>query len=423
MPESSMSDHSRITVLLGAGATLEIGAPSTGGLTEAVRLLKNESPDVFPQSSDRQREIMLSLFETLEPFYHSRCRKESVNFEDVFHAIEQLVSLHAARQYGTVKAFKPVLAAFTTDDKWLDTVEEPKLFGLLNLIRHIIGDRIHQCCEGFAANSGAAWFRDFWQGLGSRFTLDIATLNYDNLFEQIFAAEDLSDGYINNHTYAWRFSPEVLLNAKRHRLMHLHGSILFGSPHPVRQAPPDPMRDFHSLVKFSDYKTAREAWGVLSTENHAQSGDMAAVGPLVTGHRKTDKLLSAPYIDYNHQLYESLRQNERLLIIGYGFGDYHINALLRRLKAWHGDRSRVVVVDYVDEFHRSTWSPFNNHFDWAPINLLWFLAAVTGESQPFPSHEYKNPIPLGKHQRGLMFLEGFENAARHSDLIADFFSR
>jgi hypothetical protein len=57
-----------------------------------------------------------------------------------------------------------------------------------------------------------------------------------------------------------------------------------------------------------------------------------------------------PYQTYYRELSRSLENSPRLLIIGYGFSDYHINSLLRRFTRWHGDERRAAVVDFVSEY-------------------------------------------------------------------------
>lgn len=407
-----MSDN-RITVLMGAGATLDIQAPSTKDLTQAVKDLAKS-----PKVRFERQEIIKHIFSTLENF----CPRSETNFEDVFHAIEQLISVKGARNPDVIRGFKPILTAFLEDGDWLKSTEPTHLYSLIHLIRKTIGDHLYKVCNEFGEQPKANWFKDFWLQLGRRFDLDIATLNYDNFFEQIFDNNDITDGYSNNTQSPSSFSTFTLGTAKKHKLLHLHGSILFGKLHPRHRNLLQIDNPFHSLLKFDSYEAATEGWEVDAGENYAQSGEQAANGPIITGLRKPDKLLISPYIDYSHQFFDSLSKNKNLLIIGYGFGDFHINALLNRMRAWHGNKRKIVLIDYIDSFHRATWSPFNRHFDWVPKGLFPFFNNSIGQSQPFRPHGYLNPAPLGSDNAGLMFLEGFKEASTHLNEIVDFFS-
>lgn len=89
------------------------------------------------------------------------------------------------------------------------------------------------------------------------------------------------------------------------------------------------------LSKFETYEKAKETWFGRST-NTAQSHMESVIGPIITGLRKTDKLVAYPYSSYYHTLMDSLQKNSRLLIIGYSFGDIHFNHLLDRITRIHG---------------------------------------------------------------------------------------
>jgi hypothetical protein len=42
------------------------------------------------------------------------------------------------------------------------------------------------------------------------------------------------------------------------------------------------------------------------------------------------------------------RKAPRLLVVGYGFSDYHVNAALEKMTRIHGDAKRTCVIDYID---------------------------------------------------------------------------
>ena len=43
---------------------------------------------------------------------------------------------------------------------------------------------------------------------------------------------------------------------------------------------------------------------------------------------------------------DKLIKNNALIIAGYSFGDYYVNNELERMRLYHGDALRVVIVDY-----------------------------------------------------------------------------
>lgn len=69
--------------------------------------------------------------------------------------------------------------------------------------------------------------------------------------------------------------------------------------------------------------------------------------PIITGLRKNDKIVIPPFDAYYMHLYQRLRENKNLLIIGYSFGDLYINALLNQFRSFHGDAVKVVCIGYL----------------------------------------------------------------------------
>jgi hypothetical protein len=81
----------------------------------------------------------------------------------------------------------------------------------------------------------------------------------------------------------------------------------------------------------------------------ARSGEIAEAGPIISGLRKADKLISHPYAYFHHALAEELISCRRLLIIGYGGDDYHLNFWIRHLKERWGKDARVAIVTHSDD--------------------------------------------------------------------------
>ena len=106
------------------------------------------------------------------------------------------------------------------------------------------------------------------------------------------------------------------------RILHLHGSILYGY---IRTSNLYAYDDDHEdLYRYDNFQDAKATWFGRST-NTAQSREQAIAGPIITGLRKTDKALCYPYNTYYSLFQDSIIENPRLLIAGYSFGDFHFN--------------------------------------------------------------------------------------------------
>ena len=70
---------------------------------------------------------------------------------------------------------------------------------------------------------------------------------------------------------------------------------------------------------------------------------------VITGNDKPGKLAMPPYSVYFPWLADKLLRSTRLLIIGYGIGDYHLNVSLLTALRFHAKRDiRCVIVDCFD---------------------------------------------------------------------------
>lgn len=138
--------------------------------------------------------------------------------------------------------------------------------------------------------------------------------------------------------------------------MHLHGCILFGTP--TRKS--DELgTDIHDMYKFDTYDDASD---YLDTKNlSTQDWQSLFVGPIITGLRKIDKITIYPYISYLYEFEKSVLNNERLLIIGYSFGDLYLNYLLKRMKQSHGEKRHIVIITMYDEKISRIISHFKRH--------------------------------------------------------------
>src|SRR4051812_25371804 len=95
-----------VTAFIGAGAVLDIGGPTTSAFTDAVRRRQQWNGAPGPHVTVPAIEQIAAALDT---YYGTRA-----NFEDVYHAVESLISLRAGLRPRTAKEFKPAVGAFVT---------------------------------------------------------------------------------------------------------------------------------------------------------------------------------------------------------------------------------------------------------------------------------------------------------------------
>lgn len=296
----------RITAFVGAGGIVEIGGLTTKELTEKVKTKKQNVFDAV-EKTDVEFNFIEKVANKLDSDNSRQC-----SFEEILHVLEMLTSYHFCFNSGVSNGMKLPLAHFVRP---LDHEYFNNLSLLLEAKRDlfkVIADEINKkYMLGFSGKE-TEWFSFFWKEISKKCALDIFTLNYDNCIEK--SMDSYEDGYVSTDQNFRKFDVLRFVGTALSRIIHLHGCILYGYPSARKIKLIE--EDFEDLCKFETYEEAQKSWFFRST-NTAQSGEEAIMGPIITGLRKTDKILCEPYSSYYYSLHNAILQNSRLLIIGY----------------------------------------------------------------------------------------------------------
>lgn len=155
--------------------------------------------------------------------------------------------------------------------------------------------------------------------------VNLFTLNYDTLLEKSADAEGivLMDGFIGTIRRTFRpesfdqdlYFPAETTEGRVHRLervLHLyklHGSVNW----------------------ISEESTWNDPYGIVASEAAQQSAESILVYPTPS---KYGDILGMPYAELFRRFAASIvRRQSTLFIIGYGFGDDHVNAIIRQALA------------------------------------------------------------------------------------------
>jgi hypothetical protein len=258
------------------------------------------------------------------------------------------------------------------------------------------------------------------KSLADRYILKIHSLNYDDL---IFHTG--LDYYTGFEGAAGMFSPRYPWPERVHSLAQLHGSVRWG------------WNDSGELKAFSSAAEAMLHWKSRAHQQSLMDGQALPTGPMLTGLRKADLILERPYGTYFHVFRHHLLTTRHWLIIGYGFGDPHVNRALQQAWAnWtqRGSLARAVVIDYMTSSSRNLkpldieptgWKKLhsllepvffrgNDKFDLLDENL--YLRGV----RPVPE---RGLIKLDSNHRLAVQLDGgIESMTTGFNEIAEFFS-
>lgn len=416
-------NNSRSTILLGAGAVIDIGAPTTNDITQEI-IKQNK----YINYLDKNFDGTFSPFTAVSKVY-SRLKEKypkEPNFEQVFHVLEMLESYNRVWSYDCVNSrMYPPLAPFVVPETNIISHSEWKgLSSLLSQCQIDIMKMINKYDEMYNVkkNSDYLWYRDFWNKING---FDLFNLNYDTTIEQ--SVRNYNDGFVDSGDKQFqRFDPkELFVDDGKNKICHLHGCILFN-----HQRYKDINHDvyeyqYNDMYKWNDYDNVEKMLqSSFGTNPSNQSGETLHVGSIITGLRKTDKVTFAPYNYYHHYLNTAILNNKSLLIVGYSFGDLYVNDLIERMNLLYGKDKRIVVVTYWpqddDSFmNMDCESEKMNH------NEFIFLKRMMhddGFQCRFLDRTRKKEDPyISKDGDVALFVYGFKSAVKkYGDMIIDF---
>lgn len=374
-----------LSVLLGAGSTADVGLPrsatglsSTSDLTEAVSGLHGplavlqgtpmffgtERPGEKPSRLDQPVSVCRVIRNALDAEY------EEVNFELILQALDELQVLADASRFSLMlDNFRPILAAFVEMQRKYAFLCDPLLLrqARQRVIAEIFRRIIDRTCQCGGAQRAAQKTAEFLGALADKFRLAVFTLNYDDIVDH--ALPDWFDGFEPDSSQASRrplkrFNPRKFVERAQledRLLVHLHGSVRFGisSKH-------------KGLVKFENSDQALESATWHVPPDLTVSGRVVSAAPIISGLEKAAKLVyrASPFGYYYKAFVDSLLENPRLLLVGYGGRDEHVNTWLTEFYDRHGDDRKVVCI-----------CKFSGHDVWENTPETNYTAMLAGGSK------------------------------------------
>jgi hypothetical protein len=357
----------RLTVLLGAGSTLNLGVtpadvqhvgmPCTDDLTERIKgmpfpaVSRQNIPILLGPDQNQPLQIGGHVPIPILSMIHRALASEFeyVDFELILHAIEQLDPIVAsAGDQRRHDRYRAVLSPFVEVCRKHDLLNDTMVLGELRpaIITEIYRTIIGRVPVDHLAQPPA--LHGFIRRLEKEFQLSVFTLNYDDVvdgalgswFDGFVRPADQSaqgsawtaNGFDARHFNNWREASEPLL-------VHLHGSVRFGY-----------LRHEFGTGKYSDSQAALESVEWTRAGDHHVAGQIVSASPIISGLSKAAKLVynPEPFGYYYRALIDSVLACERLLVVGYGGRDDHINVWLSQFEKTHAESRRIVWICRLD---------------------------------------------------------------------------
>jgi hypothetical protein len=340
-----MTKKPRLSLLLGAGASIHAGIPSTQKLTDLLEqlplflirkyeLMYPEFDKSIPLPDTERLQILRIVLEKLTATFQNQ-----PNFEHILAALEDLESL-AASLSDDPKAdnFRLSVSPFVR-------IDDPRLTH-----RQALRIARHQALKAISremlnvTNAKPALHQDmdtFMTRVRQDFDVCVFTLNYDDLVERgggwfdgfTQAADDIDAK--KHPTPILTFDRKEFVAKADHEpavICHLHGSVLYGE-HLFR------------IAKFASHAAALQTLDSMSS-GQVVNGVNVTGDPIISGLNKIAKLAYSPipYGYYYRHLMNSLLTCPRMLIVGYGGNDEHFNVWFEEFAKVHGNDLRVGYV-------------------------------------------------------------------------------
>ena len=418
-----------VTIIVGAGAVLDFDHkgifPSVKNITDEA--LKLNIRKVDGGERPLLREIYDHVVKKLNKVSEiNHIKPPQLNFENLLHVLEMCIAYSACwrKEYISWLSY-PEFGTLIQPINFLKDIHTYDYIRGAYWLQKTVMDIVNQYDSFFREDTSTErWYRDFWKSLSGR--SNIFNLNYDNTIENSLG--EYEDGFppIKDGEDYSRFSAKSYYENRRgvSTIAHLHGQILFSE---AREYPFD--YSIRDMVKNRNYQTAckNRIGGQFPPSNQAKEEYLQPV--IVSGSRKTEKMTFAPNNVYLSDLTRKVIENNRLMIIGYSFGDLYLNEILGLGIASHGDDFKVVIIDKFPSYINSYTSWFQHLIHKCNPQEYTFVSRITKDrlfveigQEKFPLIVGEYGIPVVSTNGNLMMcISGFKDAVvNHKEAIQRF---
>ena len=187
--------------------------------------------------------------------------------------------------------------------------------------------------------------------------------------------------------------------------------------------------DNRNQEKDRDYQTACKNRMCRQQNPFNQAKEEYVQPYIVSGSRKTEKITFAPNNVYLSDLTRKVVENNRLMVIGYSFGDLYLNEILGLGMAAHGDNFKVVIIDKFPAYINSFPSLFQHVAHRCNPQEYRFVSRLSENRLSVEVGQEKFPLIVGEYgelvvsRNGklMMCISGFKDAVvDHKETILEF---
>ena len=380
----------RALVLVGAGASLEFGAPSTDKLTGTIetKVRTNKWMQCCGGASTYSK-----ISETLANYLQDGA--DAVTFEHIYHCAHELLFTFEPTPKA-VNEYRPILVPFIK--RRIET-DENALQELVRAMAEFIFAEISAVCED--PKTSLEPLTEFLDNLRVDHITRIYTTNYDDFLWQ--AAGDLYTGFdcAPNHD-AKRFDGRAFWEATdEDSVFHLHGSVHIVSPLVSPQIVSPQNEDLGSLYWFDDRATALNNLRDTGSRAPCMDGSQIIRTAIITGLDKLSRLQQQPFSHYYASMARDALTADIIYVIGYGLRDLHLNT-------WLGEARRTnpkPPLIFVDRWPHGFRDDTEGELDHKTTEMFHKLCMHINEN--YEGEKYGSSWTLDKDRTCAIWDKGF----------------
>ncbi|MEQ7799768.1 hypothetical protein ABDJ41_08125 [Pedobacter sp. ASV1-7] len=368
----------RNVLLFGAGAVIDWGAPKTHELTNLVRnggfytkdgktritefIYKKLIATQYYEEKDINVETIINVIEELIVYYasHGLQKKVSALMKPFFSSNFEDKIMNFSVIGGEAKQFNK-LHIPGKDDEWAimnHGQETPQQFFLQQLLAHLLTDitiEIEHYAYHTASKSNVITeskeqingiFQKWINRINGNGILRMYTLNYDRNFKiileksepkfEIFEGFDCGDTVGYNEQLKPR-ARRILEDQQSHIHYNLHGSVFWR----VRA-----LNQYQ--LELPEFHLACGAYLEQNTSEfptfQSEKGKTVFLTNFITGYQKTQRAIFSPFRQMQAAFDRDCIFCDKLVIVGYSFGDEHINSSIRTALQ-ENENLKIEIID------------------------------------------------------------------------------
>lgn len=346
-----MNHKKRLMVIVGAGASIELGMPSVNEIDE---LFCQWSLEEYRLANDQNQSLYSFIRDEINKHYSLNPKTgliKKTDFEQVLYVILQLSAALSDDNYNLpTNAFfdlkkLPTIISYQKE-KLVDGNDLRQLY--LYLIDKLAIEFRERCKRTrISKQTDFEYFEKFITRLNSEYDTAFISLNYDDLVIQ--TCQDLFTGF-NKDTGAFE-SCSVYNRRKWGLIYYLHGSVHFDMQ--------GDQFDMHAIKWNRDLNSQFQSNSSGRNSQDTLEGIQMPTSTIVVGYGKTNQIQRIPFRTYYSQLDKIAESSDAILFLGYGFNDLHINKCLHSIR--HRKR-QVLIIDLASDnqdpmqFRRDMWA-------------------------------------------------------------------